>query len=158
MVGAERTRTGRHGGCWFYFHYLPKGRAALRLAAQGVPAIERMIAPLAYPFMRRYAAWLLQVDASTVDAGLGRSRAIVAQTDALLADGRPYLAGDRFSAADLALACMMVPFLVPEEYGIRLPRPADLPAPMRLTVQAFRSTTTGRYVLKLFQTQRSPER
>jgi len=141
---------------WFYFHYLPEGRAALRIAGQGVPGIERAIAPLAYPLMQRYAAWLLQVNASTVGAGLARSREIVAQTDALLADGRPYLAGNQFSAADLTLACMMAPFLVPEEYGIRLPRPADLPAAMQPTVREFRATATGQYVLNLFQTQRTP--
>jgi len=139
---------------WFYFHYLPEGSAALRIAGQGAPEIERAMAPLAFPLMRRYAAWLLQVSASTVASGLERSRQVVLQTDALLADGRPYLAGDRFTAADLALACMMAPFVVPAEYGIRLPPPSDLPAAMRPTVEAFRSSATGRYVLKLFQTQR----
>jgi len=139
---------------WFYFHYLPEASTALRIAGQGAPRIERAMAPLAFPLMRRYATWLLQVSASTVASGLVRSRQVVMQTDALLADGRPYLAGNRFSAADLALACMMTPFVLPEEYGIRLPRPADLPAAMQPTVQEFRASATGRYVLNLFQTQR----
>lgn len=139
---------------WFYFHYLPEGSAALRIAGQGAPEIERAMAPLAFPLMRRYAAWLLQVSASTVARGLERSRQVVLQTDTLLADGRPHLAGDRFSAADLTLACMMAPFVVPPEYGIRLPPPSDLPDAMQPTVQEFRSSATGRYVLKLFRTQR----
>lgn len=139
---------------WFYFHYLPEGRAALRIAGQGAPEIERAMAPLVFPLMRRYATWLLQVSASTVARGLERSRQVVSETDTLLADGRPYLTGDRFTAADLALACMMAPFVVPAEYGIRLPPPCDLPAAMQPTVEAFRASATGRYVLKLFETQR----
>lgn len=139
---------------WFYFHYLPEGSAALRIAGQGAPGIERAMAPFVFPLMRRYATWLLQVSADSVKTGLEKSRQIVLQTDALLADGRPYLTGSRFSAADLALACMMAPFIVPDEYGIRLPPEAGLPAAMRPTVQAFRETATGEYVLKLFRTHR----
>lgn len=139
---------------WFYFHYLPEGRAALRIAGQGAPGIERAIAPLAFPLMRRYATWLLQANARTVAAGLERSRQVVQRTDALLADGRAYLAGDRFSAADLALACMAAPFVLPDEYGIWLPTVDALPAAMRPTVQAFRETVTGRHVLRLFRDHR----
>ena len=139
---------------WFYFHYLPHPRAALRLAAQGVPGIERTAAPLLFPLMRRYASWLLQVSAGNVAAGLERAHHVVRQTDSLLNDARPFLAGERFSAADLTLACMMAPFVLPDEYGIRLPSVAELPSAMRPTVQAFRETTTGRHVLKLFRHHR----
>jgi len=67
--------------------------------------------------MRRYAAWLLQLSASTVATGLERARQVVRQTDRLLADGRPFLASERFSAADLALACMLAPFVLPTNTG-----------------------------------------
>lgn len=139
---------------WFYFHYLPDSHAALRIAGQGIPGIERTLAPLAFPLMRRYAAWLLQVSASTVATGLERARQVVRQTDRLLADGRPFLASERFSAADLALACMLAPFVLPDEYGIRLPSDAEFPAAMRPTVQAFRETATGTHVLGLFRNHR----
>ena len=139
---------------WFYFHYLPEPHEALRIAGQGIPSIKRALAPLAFPLMRRYAAWLLQVSASTVATGLERARQVVRQTDSLLADGRPFLASEGFSAADLTLACMMSPFILPDEYGIRLPSDAELPAGMRPTVQEFRETVTGQYVLTLFRNHR----
>lgn len=139
---------------WFYFHFLPNANEAISFASQGVPDIERSIALWAFPLMRRYALWLLMVSDHTVKAGLVRAYKIVQKTDVLLADGRPFLVDDAFSAADLTLACMMVPFVLPEEYGVRLPRPEDLPAAMQSTVQAFRETTTGQYVLKLFHTHR----
>lgn len=139
---------------WFYFHYLPHPRAALRLADQGVPGIERTVAPLLFPLMRGYATWLLQASAGNVAAGLERARQVVRQTDSLLSDARPFLAGERFSAADLALACMMAPFVLPDEYGVRLPALDELPAAMRPTVQAFRETATGRHALGLFRHHR----
>ncbi|MBI5782497.1 MAG: glutathione S-transferase family protein [Gammaproteobacteria bacterium] len=139
---------------WFYFHYLPERRTALRIAGQGTPRIERAFAPLAYPIMRRFVVWRLQVSPSAVATGLERSRQIVRRTDTLLADGRPFLVGGRFSAADLTLACMMAPFVLPAEYGIRLPPVAELPAAMRPTVREFRETMTGEYVLRLFREHR----
>lgn len=139
---------------WIYFHFLPYPRASLRMAGQGVPGIERALAPLAYPLMRRFATWRMQVSAGTVATGLERSRQVVRQTDNLLADGRLFLSGESFSAADLALACMLAPFVVPEEYGIQLPAVVDLPPDMRPTVQEFRETATGKYVLSLFRNHR----
>ena len=43
----------------------------------------------------------------------------------LLADGRPYLCGDRFTAADLTFAALAAPMVVPPEYTVRLPQPED---------------------------------
>ena len=144
ILGVESRR-------WVYFHLLPDAKTALKVASQGVPALERALAPLLYPFMRRFATWRMQVSASNVATGLERLRQIMRQTDALLADGRPYLIGESFSAADLALACMLAPLVVPEEYGVRLPPVDDFPPAMRANVVEFRRTATGQYVLKLFR-------
>ena len=49
---------------------------------------------------------------------------------ARLDDGRRYLCGDAFTAADLAFAALAAPVLVPPEYGVPLPQPDELPAEM----------------------------
>lgn len=147
ILGVESRR-------WLYFHYMEYPRAVLRIAGQGAPAIERALASLAYPLLRRFANWRMQISSSTVAAGLERSRHIVRQTDAMLADGRPFLTKWGFSAADLSLACMLAPYIVPEEYGVRLPSIDDLPPAMQPTVREFRDTTTGKYVLRLFRSHR----
>ena len=139
---------------WFYYHCLPRPDESLRLIGQGAPVIERSLAPLLFPVMRRYATWLLDVSAQTVETGIARAKALVEQTDAMLADGRPFLVGARFSAADLTLACMMAPFVLPEEYGVRLPQPKSLPQPMCETVDYFRQTLTGQHALTCFRMHR----
>ena len=49
---------------------------------------------------------------------------------ARLDDGRRYLCGDAFTAADLAFAALAAPVLVPPEYGVPLPQPDELPPDM----------------------------
>jgi len=41
----------------------------------------------------------------------------------LLRDGRPYLCGERFSAADLTFAALSASIIVPPTYGVPLPQP-----------------------------------
>lgn len=147
IIGVESRR-------WFYYHYLPRSGESLRLIGQGVPAIERTLAPLMFPFMRSYATWLLDVSEKTVETGIVRVKRVVSQTDAILADGRPFLVGNHFSAADLTLACMMAPFVLPEEYGVELPHLESLPQPMRVTVDYFRQTLTGQHALTCFYMHR----
>lgn len=147
VLGVESRR-------WAYFHFLPDSDLAKRICAQGVPRLESALFMVGFPFLRVFATWLLQPTASNVEAGLEHCRKIVKQVDALLADGRQYLVGDQFSAADLTLACMMAPLVVPREYGVGLPEPDELPAEMRSVVQEFRGSSTGEFVLRLFRENR----
>ena len=62
---------------------------------------------------------------------------------ARLDDGRRYLCGDAFTAADLAFAALAAPVLVPPQYGVALPQPVELPSDMAAAVQAFRDHPAG---------------
>jgi glutathione S-transferase len=133
---------------------LPYPAEALVTAAQGCPAYQSKLAPYCYGFMKLFISKALAVNPDAVAAGLARSRTTIAETDALLADGRPFLLGERFTAADLALACMMSPYVMPRNYGIRLPTIDEVPRTMRADIRYFQTTKTGRYVLRLFDTER----
>lgn len=143
VLGVESRR-------WVYFHSLPHAHATLQMAGQGVPAWEKLLAPLCYPFMRQFIQRRLRINESDVMAGLVRAREVVRTVDTLLADGRKYLVGNKFSAADLTLACMMAPFVLPTQYGIRLPTIDEAPQSMRETVREFRNTASGQFALRLF--------
>ena len=139
---------------WVYFHAMQEPRSALRTSSQGVPGWQAAIAPLCYPLLKTYISRLLKTSAVQVATGLERARAVIAQVDSLLSDGRPYLVGNRFTSADLTLACMMAPFLMPPEYGVRLPQLEEMPAAMREIVEEMRATRAGQYVLHLYRTHR----
>ena len=73
----------------------------------------------------------------------------------LLADGRPYLCGERFGAADLTFAALSAAVLVPPEYGVALPQPDVLPAGMATLVERAHAHPAGRYALAVFATHRA---
>lgn len=76
------------------------------------------------------------------------------QTDWLLSDGRSYLIGESFSAADLTLGALAGPMLLPPEYGFAYPPLARLPARMRDKILEMRETPTGRHVMTIYHKHR----
>lgn len=148
VLGVESRR-------WVYFHFKNRPIQALRTAGQGAPLIEKMLLPMAFPIVMLVINKLLKPSENAVEEGLEKVRDILKQTDSLLAAGHTCLLGNRFTAADLSLACMLAPLLMPRNYGIRLPEPDELPARARPVVDEFRATVTGKYVLRLFETERT---
>ena len=71
-----------------------------------------------------------------------------------LADGRPYLVGERFTAADLTFAALSAPMIMPPEYGVPLPTPDELPAEMAATVRELRAHPAGAHALAMFRDER----
>lgn len=139
---------------WVYFHALRTPSQSLATSCQGVPRWQAAIAPLCYPLLKTYITRHLRITPERVGAGLETSRRVIAKVDAALGDGRPYLVGDRFTAADLTLASMMAPFLMPREYGVRLPRPDEVSEPMRAIIEEMRGTRAGEHALRMYRTQR----
>ncbi|MHB1241676.1 MAG: glutathione S-transferase N-terminal domain-containing protein [Gammaproteobacteria bacterium] len=151
VLGVESRR-------WFYFHYRNRPRAALAIAAQGIPAWEQRAGPWLFPFFLAYIRRYLEISEHTVRSGLQQARGVVDLVDELLADGRRYLVGDRFSAADLAFACMLAPLVLPDEYGVTLPKIGELPEPMRPVIEEFRQRPAGAFALHMFATERRAAR
>ena len=151
QLGVESRR-------WVYFHYLPHPHAMLKIASQKVPAIEKALGSVCFPLLKAFVRTRLCINDATVEEGLKRSHLIVRKIDSLLADGRKFLVGERFSAADLSLACMMAPFVLPRQYGITLPTLEEVPVSMQATVKEFRNTPTGRFALDLFETARCAQK
>ena len=72
----------------------------------------------------------------------------------LLSDGRRYLVGDRFSAADLAFAALAAPCIAPPVYGTPLPQPEDMHDEMRAAVLRWRAHPAGAFALRMFAEER----
>lgn len=136
---------------WVYFHWLKRPvREVLRTAAQLTPRWQRLSAPYIFPLFRAYLTRYLNISEANVSAGrqtIEEAFALVAQC---LEDGRPYLCGERFTAADISFACMAAPLLLPAEYGIRLPTLDEAPADARVDVIRYREHPAGQFALRLF--------
>ncbi len=145
---------GPHARRWAYGQLLDQVSTLVPHMAAGTPAMERLLAPvlvrIARPMIRRG----YRVDAATAAKSLQRVRDVFAKIDARLADGRPYLVGETFSAADLTFASLAAPVLLPPDYGGSLPRIEDVSEEMRQAVGEFRATRAGRFALAMYEKHR----
>jgi glutathione S-transferase len=125
------------------------------LAAQGTPAWQGALMRPLLRVAEAYVRFRLDIDASTVQTGLQRVREVFARVDTELSDGRRFLTGDRFTAADLTFAALSSFVLMPAQYGVRLLELGELPEDMRRTVDSFRETRSGRFALALYEQERN---
>lgn len=138
---------------WAYAQVLTQPDMLPRLF-EGAPEHEHL---LARPLWKVFPLGLRQrygVRAGEDRRALREIAAIWAQTDRLLGDGRAYLVGETFSAADLTLGALAGPLLMPPEYGFAFPPLNQLPAAMAAKVEEMRDTVTGRHVLTIYRKHR----
>ena len=145
---------GPHGRRWMYREIRGRRDLALAYACTGVPRWQRRSLQLGYPA----AAWAidryLDIDAATAAQSKMQVESVFDAVADRLGDGRPYLCGDRFTAADLTFAALAASVLMPPEYGVPLPQPDELPAPMGAAVREFRAHPAGAHALAMFRDER----
>jgi glutathione S-transferase len=148
---------GPSGRRLMYVHMLAARELALRFNNEGVPSWEDRAIRFGWPLARRFVGRALEVRPGVEvedEAAVWRELDSVAE---LLADGRPYLCGELFGAADLTFAALSAPIVVPPEYGVALPQPDVLPPRMAALVERAREHPAGRYALALFTRHRRRE-
>jgi glutathione S-transferase len=140
---------------WAYFHLLPR-KDLDHVITRGVPRWEAAALEVTRPLAVRLLSRAMKIDA----AGAERSRVKIEETFARvaerLADGRRYLAGDRFTAADLTFASLASPVLLPREHPFGLPHPEELGGAARDQILAWRASTAGRFAQRIYAEHRSP--
>lgn len=137
-----------------YYHLLDSKKIAFDYNCNGVPRFERLALHLIYPGAKWFLRRRLKIDSAAAQAALVTIRGVFDDVAGRLADGRRYLTGDRFTAADLTFASLAAPVVLPAEYGVTLPPRDVVPVAMQTIVDEFRATTAGRYVLRLFAEDR----
>ena len=147
-------RLGPEGRLWMYNSIRGQRRLVFKYGTAGVPAWERRLLPLGFGLMTRLIDRVLDVTPENAVASAGVVRQTFDAVAERLADGRPYLMGDRFGAADLTFAALSAPVLVPPEYGVTLPQPDELPASMAAFVSECRAHPAGMHAMKMFRDER----
>ena len=141
---------GPHVRRLVYFHVLPVRGLILPIMQAGIPSWERGLLWLIFPLLRGVMRRAMRIDA----AGAARSRTVLEgeldAVDALLADGRPWLAGSSFSAADLTLASLLAPLVGAEGYGFGLPAVEALPSELAAISRRVAARPAGRHVARCY--------
>jgi glutathione S-transferase len=148
------SRLGPQGRRWMYNALRGRRDIAIAYACTGVPSWQRRTLPLAYPLVARVIDRYLDVTPVTAAQSEADVRTVFDEVAQRLEDGRPYLCGERFSAADLTFAALAAPVLMPPEYGVPLPQPEELPAAMAATVRELRAHPAGVHALAMFRWER----
>ena len=146
---------GPDGRLWMYHGTLPVVHQMGRWALHGIPRWERgvfhMGGPLIEFSLRRY----LGVTAEAADAAMERVNAVFDDVAERLSDGRSFLLGDRFTAADLTFAALAAPMLLPERYGSPLPPPEAMPDSLAREVRRLRAHPAGVFADRMYAEQRA---
>ena len=120
----------------------------------GVPAGERLAVRTINPLIRAMIRRALAIDEGGVARSTERLEAAYAEVESMLADGRPFLVGNRFTAADLTFAALAAPLVFPPQGAFRMPELAELPADVREVIERWRARPASEFALRIYAAHR----
>ncbi|HEY2718487.1 MAG TPA: glutathione S-transferase family protein [Solirubrobacteraceae bacterium] len=141
---------GPKGRRLMYVNLLRDRPLALRFNNDGVPRWEERTIRYGWPAIELVIRRVLDIRPGIEqedELAVWREFDFVAE---LLADGRRFLCGDRFTAADLTFASLSAAVIVPPVYGVTLPQPQEMQADTAQLVERAREHPAGAYALSLF--------
>lgn len=147
VLGPHLRRVG-------YFYGLPYRKEALRLVTRGVPSWEARVAKPLFPLLAQALKRSLKLTPDGTRRSIEKVRATFARVSELLADGRQYLVGDTFGAADLTFAALAAPVLFPPEHPIEWSVEDQRPPEVRALTNELRETPAGRHGLRMYRDHR----
>ena len=155
-------RLGNDVRVWVYSRIFARRDLTLRswgIEEPRVPGWQRALLRAGTPLLRFAVRRMLGVHPARAARALERTREAFDRVDALLADGRRYLAGDALSFADITFASLAALAVLPPEYGGhaidgRRLGIEELEPDWRAEVEAFRARPAGQFVLRLYREER----
>jgi glutathione S-transferase len=148
------SELGPHTRRWAYAQILSRTRLLRSLWSRDVPWLEghiiKLIAPLTRPLVRR----AYKISPESAQRSLERVQGLFQEIGDRLRDGRAFLVGERFTAADLTFAALATPVVFPVECRAVQPTLDEVPAEMREVILRMRDTDAGRFVLRMFAQER----
>lgn len=149
---------GAYTAQFAYWHLLPERKLMTRIFAEPVPWLEGKLTGPLYPLMRLLLNKGLGLSAEAAQQGIDRIRAIIDDTDKRIADGRPYLCGDRITLGDPALASSMSALLAPRGYHPAMPSLEETPPVLRAAMEELRQRPTAAFVQRFYDRHAAPAR
>jgi glutathione S-transferase len=145
---------GPAGRRLIYIHMLAQRQLLLPFNNQGVPPWEDRLIRWGWPLIVGVVRRALDIRPGVEvedEAVVWREFDFVAEQ---LSDGRSYLCGERFGAADLTFAALAAPVLVPTVYGVQLPQPDVMAVDTAQFIERAREHPAGRFALRVVAEQR----
>ncbi len=137
-----------------YDELLPDPKASRMAFQAGAPRGQSVAVAVLRPVIAKAIRKGLGVHGSRVLKSRERLHELLDEVDAHLGTERRYLAGDRFTAADLSFAALFAPLIMPAGYG---PAGAQFHVPPVLEKRAatYAARPSGQYVERMYQQHRN---
>lgn len=119
-----------------------------------LPWFHRGICWLLMPFLRIAIYFLYDLKARNISRSKACVDEVFADVENRLKDGRRYLFGDRFTAADLTFASLGYALVFPPNFGGYAGEWNDTPESFRNMVKEYRNTLAGKYIMRLYAEER----
>lgn len=148
------SRLGPHGRRWMYDGMRGQRALVTRYAPTGVPAWQRRAMPVALGTVTRIIDRYFHITPEGVAESLREVHSVFDAVADRLSDGRPYLMGERFTAADLTFSALSAAVTMPPQYGVPLPQPDELPVQMAEVVRELRAHPAGAHAMAMFREER----
>jgi glutathione S-transferase len=142
-----------------YYHLLRGGEPYARelLGSAAAPG-TRFAVLTAYPLLARAIARALRIDEEGFQRSMAKLESVFERVSARLemaeAEGRSWLVGDTFTAADLTFAALAGPVLGPAEAGFNFPPRGLLPPELLRLAERLAATRAGAHALRTYQKER----
>jgi glutathione S-transferase len=148
------TQLGPHTRRIAYYHLLQHDKLFFESVLAGVGGVERTLFKVLSPLVKRLMRVGMRIDDEGAERSLGYVQKVFTTVGELLADGRSYLVGKKFGAADLTFAALAAPVLLPRSYGSPLPSLDEVPAELLAQIEDFRSSLAGDFALRIYRDHR----
>ncbi len=153
----EQEVSGKFGPAiprWAYFHIIPHRSLYVRLCCQGAPGKERLAFGMMAPIIGLGMKKGLNINREAAERATARIQEYVDRVSEMLADGRRYLFGDQFTAADLTWAALAAPPTGATGFRGSSASEAEVPAEMRSQAEKWRDTPAGQFVHRMYAEHR----
>jgi glutathione S-transferase len=137
-----------------YFHILPRPGLAFGLMDQRTPGWQRAILRVAFPLLREGMSRFMKIDERTAAESLERTLRVFDDVEKRL-EGRRYLVGDAFTAADLTLAALAGPAVTPPEHSVRFPDLDALPEAAAALLREVQARPVAEYLRRMYREHRA---
>lgn len=139
---------------WAYFHLLTDPKLTTEILQIGTPRHEVAIVRFGFAIFAAMLRRGLNITPQKSAQSLEKVKSLFAEVSSQLADGRRYLCGDTFTAADLTFAALASPVLLPGGHPILKLDYRRVPAEMLKEVEELRLTLAGQLALRLYAQER----
>lgn len=148
------AQLGPHSRRWVYAHLLPHSTLMRSLWTSRAPRHEARLLRIILPFVKRLVRSSYRVSPASGERSLERVHAVFEKVERRLKEGRRFLVGERFTAADLTFAALAAPMVLPAQCRAVHPTIEEVPASIREEILRLRETLAGRFALRLFAEER----